>query len=298
MTFDDIETAVGKHLALMQDCPSIAWPNKDYSGTTPYIEFRHAPTDRVDETVSGGYPRQIGLFLLTVVVERDKFTGPANAIAQDIADRFPKAQRIIAADGTVLINTPSSLGTGFQDGSFWRQPVRVSYITESTVGGFTGTVIEGSRIAPNEYTGWAAYVHTGASQSLVADTDTALINDAGSKIESQQPADVLALYDGSVITGRQGDSIMVGVEFTFTPSDGTASMLSVCIDIGGAIGKLYVEEFPITNGASVPHKISYHPPAYTLDTWPANGGTVTIRSDGPGSVTAVRYVIHRLHKAR
>ena len=149
-----------------------------------------------------------------------------------------------------------------------------------------------------QLTGWAAYVHTGDPQAITANIDTALTNNAGSVIETQKPTDIASFYDGAVITGRIGDSIMAGVEFTFTPSDGVASMLSVCIDIGGAIGKLYVEEFPITNGAEVPHRISYHPPAYTLDTWQANGGTVTVRADGPGVVTATRYVIHRLHKAR
>lgn len=152
--------------------------------------------------------------------------------------------------------------------------------------------------ARTTFTGWAAYVHTGAAQILTADIETALLNNAGSKIETQKPLDVVDLYDGTVITGRTGDSIMAGVEFTFTPADGTASTLSVCIDIGGGIGKLYVEEFPITNGTAVPHKISYHPPAYTLDTWQANGGTVKVLADGPGTVSTVRYVIHRLHKAR
>lgn len=146
--------------------------------------------------------------------------------------------------------------------------------------------------------GWAAYVHTGSAQAITAGLETALVNNAGAKIETQKPADVADLYDGTVITGRLGDSIMAGVEFAFTPSDGAASSLSVCIDIGGAVGKIYPEEFPITNGSNVPHRISYHPPAYTLDTWEANGGTVKIEADGPGAVTNVRYVIHRTHKAR
>jgi len=152
--------------------------------------------------------------------------------------------------------------------------------------------------AATTYSGWAAYIHNGASQPIAADTDTAMINNAGVVIESQKPADVATFYDGTTITGRSGDSIATGIEFTFTPDDGDASLLTVCIDIGGSVGKLYPEEVLIVSGASVPHKVSYHPPAYTLDTWEDNGGVVTVTVDGPGVISAVRYVIHRLHKAR
>lgn len=148
------------------------------------------------------------------------------------------------------------------------------------------------------YTGWAAYVHTGAAQALTANIEVALVNNAGTVIDPQIPPDTGALYDGTVITGREGDSIITTVELTFTPTDGTASNLTVAIDIGGAVGKIYHEEYGILNGAGVAHRISYRAPAYTLDTWEANGGTVKVCSDGPGSITAVRYVIHRLHKAR
>jgi len=148
------------------------------------------------------------------------------------------------------------------------------------------------------YTGWAAYVHTGAVQTLTAGNKVPLVNNSGSVIETQKPADIVHLYDGTVITGRNGDSIMIAVEFTFTPSDGDSSELSVNIDIGGSVGELYAESFPITQGQDVPHKVSYHPPAYTLDTWTANGGFVEVRCDGPGAISTVRYVIHRLHKAR
>ncbi|MEM6493692.1 MAG: head-tail adaptor protein [Pseudomonadota bacterium] len=148
------------------------------------------------------------------------------------------------------------------------------------------------------YTGWAAYVHTGADQVAVVGTETALLNDAGFAITSQLPTDVSALYDGTRVTGREGDSVIVAAELTFTPDDGQASNINVSIDVGGAIGKLYPQDFPITKGALEEHKISYVAPAYTLDTWEANGGVLTYQVDGPGTFSAVRYVIHRLHKAR
>ena len=39
-------------------------------------------------------------------------------------------------------------------------------------------------------------------------------------------------------------------------------------------------------------------PAYTRDTWEANGGEIYVEVDGPGSVTALRIVIVRTHRAR
>lgn len=133
MTFDQIETAVGQHLATMLDAPAIAWPNAKFIANGAYIEFRHAPIEQIDETISGGFVYQTGLFLITAVVPAGGFTGEANALAQAIADRFPKALRITTDAGNVLVNAPPSMGSGFQDGAYWRQPVRVSYLTEPTL---------------------------------------------------------------------------------------------------------------------------------------------------------------------
>lgn len=150
----------------------------------------------------------------------------------------------------------------------------------------------------NLSSGWAAYVHTGSGQSLSAATKATLTNDAGTVIETQKPSDIDDFYASGLITGREGDAIAVAIELTFTPDDGTASNLYMAIDIGGSVGEIYPKDFPITGGASVDHKISYDIAAYTLDTWEANGGAVKVEADGPGVVTGVRYVIHRIHKAR
>lgn len=130
MTFDQIEVAVGQRLTGMANCPPIAWPNKDFTPSGTYIEFRHSPGDRIGEGIQADDVRQQGIFLLTAVTKAGGFNTAANVLAQRIADRFPKALRLTAGSGKVLITAPSSLGSPFQDGAYWRQPVRVFYLTE------------------------------------------------------------------------------------------------------------------------------------------------------------------------
>ena len=130
MTDQDIENAIGQHLAGMANCPPIAWPNQDFTPNGSYIEFRHVPGDRVDDTIDAIGAIQTGIILLTAVVRSGAFASEANAIAGQMATRFPKALRLPVAGRTVLINAPASPGTPFQDGVYFRKPVRVFYVTE------------------------------------------------------------------------------------------------------------------------------------------------------------------------
>ena len=131
MNFDELETALGQHLAEILNCPPIAWANKDAPGAVPYLEVRNAPNTRENPTIDGTGPAILtGLFLVTVVTARNVFTGPANALAQDIADHFPKTMRLVAGDGNVVIYRSTEIAPGFTDGTHYRMPVRVFYTTE------------------------------------------------------------------------------------------------------------------------------------------------------------------------
>lgn len=131
MTLDQIETALGQRLQTMANCPPIAWPNKDAPGTVPYVEFRHLPNTRTAPGINDqGLPIQTGIVLATIVAARDKFSGPANAIAQAVADRFPIALRLTAGSGRVVIDRSPEFVPGFTDGTHHRQPVRIRYTTE------------------------------------------------------------------------------------------------------------------------------------------------------------------------
>jgi len=131
MTLKEIEAIVGERLDGIADAPPIAWPNQDFLPNGAYIELRHSPGERFDDTIDAIGPIQTGLFLATAVVPSGGFTNDANDLAQAIADRFNKALRLIGEEETVVITAPASFGSGFQDGTNWRQPVRISYITET-----------------------------------------------------------------------------------------------------------------------------------------------------------------------
>lgn len=105
-------------------------------------------------------------------------------------------------------------------------------------------------------TGWGQYQDTQYTSvspfALAADTDTNLPNNAGSVIETQKPTDVTTFYDGTVITGRNGDGVTLTIEFQAEPTNVATTYLEVWVDIGGSVGELYrrIITFPKGQGWS------------------------------------------------
>ena len=149
-------------------------------------------------------------------------------------------------------------------------------------------------------TGWAVYNHGGGAQAIAANTRTKLVIDGATKIESQLPDGTGPLWDTATntITGRNGDAIDIKIQFVFTPTSAAATEIDIEVDIGGGVGVVEYDTRALTRGAGNPHNITLAFPAYTLNTWEANGGEIYVEADGPGSVTALRIVIVRTHKAR
>ena len=163
-------------------------------------------------------------------------------------------------------------------------------------------LINGNFDEAYNFTGWGEYSDTqytsGSPFSVAADTDTVLPNNAGSKIESQKPSDVTEFYDGTVITGRNGDGLAITVDFLAVPTSAAATYIEVWIDIGGGIDPLYKRIVTFPKGSGVVRPINFSVNAYTLNTWEANGGTVYVRSNGPVDLYNIRYVLTRTHKAQ
>lgn len=157
-------------------------------------------------------------------------------------------------------------------------------------------------------TGWAQYEDSQYTEvapfSLVANQDVLLPNNGLTKIETQKPTDVTSFYNGTKITGRNGDGIMITVEFTALPTSAATTYIEVWFDITGGTGTpsnlavLYkrIISFPKGNGIARP--INFTVTGYTLGTWETNGAEVKVRSNGTASLHTIRYVITRTHKAQ
>lgn len=151
-------------------------------------------------------------------------------------------------------------------------------------------------------TGWAQYADTqytsGAPFSVVGNTDTILPNNAGGIIDSQKPSDVTTFYDGTVITGRNGDGLAITIDFNAVPTNAGTTFMEVWVDIGGGIGQLYKRIITFPKGTGIVRPINFTVNAYTLDTWETNGGTVYVRANGSIDLYDIRYVLTRTHKAK
>ena len=150
-------------------------------------------------------------------------------------------------------------------------------------------------------TGWGAYTDTqytaGSPFSLAANTDTVLPNNKGSIIETHKPLDVVTFYDGSVITGRNGDGLSLTLELKATPASGTNTYLEIWLDIGSGTAPVYPHTIPFVKGLTTYNlNVSYS--AYTLSTWEANGAIVKVRSNTNCTIHGIRYILTRTSKAR
>lgn len=153
-------------------------------------------------------------------------------------------------------------------------------------------------------TGWATYrdtvrVDLASSQLVTANTDTVLINNALSKIESQKPSYITSYYDGvtNTILGRNGDALDIMVYFKAVPTS-QSQYLDIWIDIGGSVGELYRQTLSFPKGSGVERGILYSlPSAYTLGTWEENGGTIYISSNADVNIHSINYNFDTTHKA-
>lgn len=149
--------------------------------------------------------------------------------------------------------------------------------------------------------GWADYAdsqYTSASPlTLVSATPALLDNDGVNGVKTREPLGV-NLYDTATrkITGINGESRLITVEFKIKPTSVAATSAEIWFDIGGAVGEIYRRLFTFPKGNGVERNIVMTTAAYTLDTWEANSAEVWIECDGPAEVYDIRYVLVRTSK--
>lgn len=148
--------------------------------------------------------------------------------------------------------------------------------------------------------GWGTYndtTYTTGSRLTIADgVTTALPNNKGSTLETYKPSDITTFYDGTVITGIEGEGRLITIDMKLEPQSG-ANYVDVWFDIGGAVGELYRRTQSFPKGAGAEFSYISTTAVYTLDTWESNGATIYVEASG-GSVEIwdIRYVIHRTSK--
>ena len=179
----------------------------------------------------------------------------------------------------------------------------IGLIDNNELGSSVRTKLNAVIDTANTQTGWGAYTDTQypsavSAFTVLADTDTPLPNNKGTTIETQKPSDVTTFYDGTVITGRNGDSLDMMVYFKAIPST-INQWLDVWIDIGGTIGERYRQTFNFPKEADVERGIVYAlSSVYTLGTWEANGATIYVRSNRDLDIHSISYNLDRSHKAK
>jgi hypothetical protein len=140
--------------------------------------------------------------------------------------------------------------------------------------------------------------------SLLSDTITDLPNNAGLIYDEEKPADILTFYDGSVITGRNGDGLLVTIDFLATPTSASTSFIEVWIDITGGTGtpanlaNLYKRLITFPKGQNIERPVNFTFGGYTRGNWETNGAVVKVLSNGTCDIHNIRYVLTRTHKAK
>jgi len=178
---------------------------------------------------------------------------------------------------------------------------------ETESGANTATRVGGLLEKITSTSGWADYVDTEYSSvapfSLLADTDSLVPNNAGTVVDTQKPYDVTTFYDGSVITGRNGDAISITVDLTALPTSASTTYIEIWFDITGgtetptALANLYKRIISFPKGNGIERPVNFTVSGYTLNTWETNGAVVKIRANGTCDIYDIRYVITRMHKA-
>lgn len=128
MTENGITKALGQHLIGAGIGLPIIWANeKAGSPPAPYLVAQIVPTASSDFTFSGTGAVNKGFMQVTVVSGLGGFATAGLKIAEDIKARFAYPTTLTGPGLEVTIIAPPFIGQGYDDGVYWRTPVRISY---------------------------------------------------------------------------------------------------------------------------------------------------------------------------
>jgi len=156
----------------------------------------------------------------------------------------------------------------------------------------------------NPYTGWAYYVDSLATPTIVIGTTYTqiTIDGLGATIDDYLPKEIRGvsqLWTGSKITPVSvGDDYDGRLDITVTAKTGTPTLIDVILDIsGGVAGTNKVLTGYIQTGGTVPYDQSLPMDFFALSTFIANGGKIYARTD-TGTITIGRRNIKINRKSK
>jgi len=156
----------------------------------------------------------------------------------------------------------------------------------------------------NPYTGWAYYVDSLATPTIVIGTTYTqiTIDGLGATIDDYLPKEIRGvsqLWTGSKITPiSEGDDYDGRLDITVTAKTGTPTLIDVILDIsGGVAGTNKVLTGYIQTGGTVPYDQSLPMDFFALSTFIANGGKIYARTD-TGTITIGRRNIKINRKSK
>lgn len=112
-----------------------AWSNAGYDpkapGAVPYIAVSFVLPPATDATMDSSAPVISGRLIATLVRRPgnapDENPLAGHRQAASIAALFHRGQRITGGAQVITITDHPSIGEGYEDGAYWRVPVRVSF---------------------------------------------------------------------------------------------------------------------------------------------------------------------------
>lgn len=146
--------------------------------------------------------------------------------------------------------------------------------------------------------GWAEFKDStytsGSPLQLAADTDTVINNDGTLGTKTYAPTGV-TLFDNNKITGREGEGILITLEFLAKPTNSNTTYLDVWLDIGGSKGEIYRHTHSFPKGLNQPKLISETIFGYTLNTWEDNGASIYMNAINTCDIYDLRYIVGRVY---
>lgn len=199
------------------------------------------------------------------------------------------AKVVLPHNSTAIVDTqkPLDINTFFYSAKLTIDAESVFAIGDTLTGGTSGA------------TGTVADI-IGSNLFIVNISNTPFQSAEVVTAQDSATANTTAVDLEPAITGRNGDGLNITVEFKVKP-DGVAASprVKMTLDINGAVGEIYPNEQILSKGSGVEHYFLRSFNGYSLGTFLANGGKVTIEAIGEDLlIYDYRLVITRTHKAK